>query len=260
MNEQRPSSVQGQERAEQKPRLFNPNDHLVQLKSRDGLRDYLPVQWRLVWFRQRCPNGSIETEMIHLDLDRETEEEIEVWDEEQQANEKMVKRAKGVVVFRAVVKDGKGGVGVGTKSEKAASFPDYIEKAETGAIGRALAALGYGTQFAPELDEEHRIVDAPVARGASASNGNGRKPVMAVRPISNNGRVTAQDEARTPATEQQLASIRKLCEHLSKPAPALPENVSFADARELIAQLSHEYRLSRNKATAERKPDESSAA
>lgn len=259
MNEQRPGNVQGQERAEQKPRQFNPNDHLVQLKSRDGLRDYLPVQWRLVWFRQRCPNGSIETEMIHLDLDRETEEEFEVWSEENQANEKAVKQAKGVAVFRAVVKDGKGGVGVGTKSEKAASFPDYIEKAETGAIGRALAALGYGTQFAPELDEEHRIVDAPVARSASASNGSGRRPVTAMRPISNNGRVLAQDESRTPATEQQLASIRKLCEHLSKPAPSLPENMSFADARELIAQLSHEYRLSRNKA-AERKSDESSAA
>ena len=258
MNEQRPNSVQGQGRPEQKPRLFNPNDHLVQLKSRDGLRDYLPVQWRLVWFRQRCPNGSIETEMLHLDLDRETEEEIEVWNEELQANEKAVRRAKGVAVFRAVVKDGKGGVGAGTKSEKAASFPDYIEKAETGAIGRALAALGYGTQFAPELDEEHRIVDAPVAHGASG--GNGHRPVMAVRPLSNNGRVPAQDESHTPATEQQLASIRKLCEHLGKPEPALPESMSFADAREQIAQLSHEYRLSRSKGTAERKSDESSAA
>jgi hypothetical protein len=260
MNEQRPNSTQSQERPELKPRQFNPNDHLVQLKSRDGLRDYLPVQWRLVWFRQRCPNGSIETEMIHLDLDRETEEEIEAWNEEHQANEKVVKQAKGVAVFRAVVKDGKGGVGVGTKSEKAASFPDYIEKAETGAIGRALAALGYGTQFAPELDEEHRIVDAPVTRGASTPAVNGRRPVTAMRPISNNGRVVAQDESHTPATEQQLASIRKLCEHLSKPAPDLPENMSFADARELIAQLSHEYRLSRNKGTAGRKTDEPNAA
>lgn len=40
--------------------------------------------------------------------------------------------------------------------------PDFIEKAETGSIGRALALIGYGTQFcADELDEGKRIVDAP---------------------------------------------------------------------------------------------------
>lgn len=30
------------------------------------------------------------------------------------------------------------------------------------AVGRALAMLGYGTQFAPELDEGDRIVDSPI--------------------------------------------------------------------------------------------------
>src|SRR5437667_7376757 len=174
----------GQGRQEQRSRAFNPNDHVIQLKSRDGLRDYLPVQWRLVWYREQCPNGVIETEMIHLDLDRETEEEIEVWNEEKQVNEKSIRRANGFAVFRAVVKDDKGGIGTGTKSEKAASFPDYIEKAETGAIGRALAALGYGTQFAPELNEEHRIVDSPVDRGIPSfdSNGGARKPIASVHP------------------------------------------------------------------------------
>lgn len=260
MSEQRQNNAQGQGRPEQNHRAFNPNDHLVQLKSRDGLRDYLPVQWRLVWFRQQCPEGSIETELVHLDLDRETEEESEAWNEEQQANEKIVKRAKGVAIFRATVKDGKGGAGTGTKSEKAASFPDYIEKAETGAIGRALAALGFGTQFAPELDEEHRIVDAPVARGSSQANGNGRRPAMAARPANSNGRVTAQDESRVPATEQQMASIRKLCEYLGKPSPAQPESMTFANAKELIAQLSHEYRLSRSRIAGERRQDESNAA
>src|SRR5579872_3927738 len=250
----------GQSREEQRTRSFNPNEHVMQLKSKDGFKDYLPVQWRLVWFRDICPQGTIDTEELEYDMDREVEAEVFAWNAEKRRSEKVVKRAKGYARYRAVVTDGKGGRATGTKSESAVNFADFGEKAETGAIGRALAALGYGTQFAPELNEEHRIVDAPVARGASASTGNGRRPVMAVRPISNNGRVAAQDESHTPATEQQLASIRKLCEHLSKPAPALPENVSFADARELIAQLSHEYRLSRSKATAERKSDESSAA
>lgn len=41
-------------------------------------------------------------------------------------------------------------------------FGDFIEKAETGAIGRALALVGFGTQFcADELDEGPRLADSP---------------------------------------------------------------------------------------------------
>src|SRR6266700_2870087 len=115
-------------REEQRTRLFNPNEHLIQLKSKNGAADYLPVQWRLVWFRTLCPDGEIQTEMVHLDVDRETEEEGYAWNNETRRSEKVVKRANGLAVFRAVVKDGKGGIATGTKAEKAASFPDYIEK------------------------------------------------------------------------------------------------------------------------------------
>lgn len=114
---------------------FNPNEHLINLKG----KDYLPVQWRLVWFREKCPQGLIETDVIKLDLDAK------------------------IAVFKASVCDGNGGQSTGHGSESAKDFQDYIEKAETKAIGRALAALGFGTQFAgEELDEMPRIVDSPV--------------------------------------------------------------------------------------------------
>jgi hypothetical protein len=77
MNDQR--IEQGREEQQQRTRPFNPNDHLMQLKGREGNKDYLPVQWRLVWFREQCPNGTIKTKMLHLDLDRDTEEEVYVW-------------------------------------------------------------------------------------------------------------------------------------------------------------------------------------
>src|SRR5205807_2480931 len=79
---------------------------------------------------------------------------------------------RGVAVFKAIVKTPTGAVASGTKSENAASFADYIEKAETGAIGRALAALGYGTQFTgDELDEgNERIADTPVERKTQPTN------------------------------------------------------------------------------------------
>ena len=148
---------------QQQPRAFNPNEHLIQLKSRDGSKDYLPVQWRLVWFRDLCPQGTIDTEEMEVDTEREVEAEVFVWNSEKRRSEKTIKRARGYARYKAIVTDGKGGRATGTKSENAANFPDYVEKAETGAIGRALAALGYGTQFTgDEFNEAHRIVDSPV--------------------------------------------------------------------------------------------------
>ena len=256
----------GQGREEQRTRPFDPNEHVMQIKNKGGAADYLPVQWRLVWFRSECPHGTIDTEEVEVDLDREMEEEVFVWNNEKRRSEKVVKRAKGYARFKATITDGKGGRATGTKSESAASFPDYIEKAETGAIGRALAALGYGTQFAPELSEAHRIVDSPVDRGVPAAensfngvqsasgNGSGaaRRPIAAVRPIASSGNGSGVRAAATPApvtdetdaaaTEQQLSSIRKLCERLGKPEPESPDTLSFVGAKELIGQLTQEYR------------------
>ena len=230
---------------QQYARPFNPNEHTIQIRNRNGYADYLPVQWRLVWFRDQCPEGTIETELIHLDLDRETEEELAVWDEEQNQSSKVVKRAKGLVIFRATVKDGKGGVATGTKSEKAASFPDYIEKAETGAIGRALAALGFGTQFTgDELNEEHRIVDSPVARSGSKSRGSGQRSINSQLAERNNAgykTAPAQIDPEAPATERQLTSIRKLYERLGRPEPENVVSITYLSAKELISQLSQEY-------------------
>jgi len=121
---------------------FQPNEHLINLGNSHTPRWYLPVQWRLVWLREQCPDAKVSTEVIHLDFE------------------------KGIAVFRATIKHGEAEA-VGTGSETVKDFRDYIEKAETKAIGRALAALGFGTQFAPELDEgQERIADAPVQRQA----------------------------------------------------------------------------------------------
>jgi hypothetical protein len=204
--------------------IFNPSDHLIQIKNRNGSADYLPVQFRLIWFREQCPQGSIETEMLHLDLDRETEDEQYQWNNETRRSEKVVKRANGIAVFRATVKDGKGGVATGTKSEKAASFSDFIEKAETGSIGRALASLGFGTQFAPELDEEHRIVDAPVE--TSHNNGNG------------NTQTVSEGLDAAPPSAQQLESLKKLAVHLGE---KIQRPKTYAEAKAEIERLSAAY-------------------
>jgi hypothetical protein len=100
-------------------------------------KDYLEVKFRIVWFREEHPDWSIETEMMSVT-------DVSAY-------------------ARATVKDEKGRiVATSHKFENVQGFPDFIEKAETGAIGRALALIGYGTQFcADELDEGKRIVDSP---------------------------------------------------------------------------------------------------
>jgi hypothetical protein len=100
-------------------------------------KDYLEVKYRLVWFREERPEYSIETEITDV--------------------------GANASLGKAIIRNENGRiVAMGHKFEDAKGFPDYREKSETGAIGRALALLGYGTQFcADELDEGNRIVDAP---------------------------------------------------------------------------------------------------
>lgn len=214
---------------------FNPREHLIQIKSGQRTSDYLPVQWRLVWFREECMQGSIETELVHLDLERDTESEVYAWNAEKRRSEKTLKHAKGIAIFKATIQDGKGAVASGFGSESASDFNDFLEKAETKAIGRALAALGYGTQFAPELDEHPRIVDSPVER---STNSDGSVPKSA----QNEGTTFPPEDA--PASEQQIASIRKLAQLLSKPEPDRA-SLSYASASAMLQQLSAEYRAKR---------------
>lgn len=100
-------------------------------------KEYLKVKYRLVWFREDHPDWSIETELMSVT-------DVSAY-------------------ARATIRDEAGRIiATSHKFERIKGFPDFIEKAETGAIGRALALIGYGTQFcADELDEGPRIVDAP---------------------------------------------------------------------------------------------------
>jgi len=148
---------------------------LINLKNGTTISKYLPVQGRILWFHGEVSRYKIDTEMLHLDWNAEFEGEKWGKDETGKAKKFAIK-AKGVAVFKAVVtiysEAGEVLIQVpGHKSEKAVDFGDFLEKAETGAVGRALALAGYGTKFAIELDEGPRIVDSPVQEQHSA-NGN----------------------------------------------------------------------------------------
>lgn len=149
-------------------------DMLITLKNGQTTTKYLPVQGRILWFHGEVSRYKIDTEMLHLDWNAEFEAEKWVKENGDKAK-KITITAKGVAVFKAVVtiysESGEVILQVpGHKSEKAVDFGDFLEKAETGAVGRALALAGYGTKFALELDEGSRIVDSP------ATTSNGKNP------------------------------------------------------------------------------------
>ena len=142
---------------------FNPAEHLMNVGTKKKPRMYLEVKYRLVWLREQEPDAQITTEILQLDLDREVTAEVSEWDETQGKMVKVIKHGKGMVIFKATIKLPNGAIGTGTKMENAAAFGDWLEKAETGAIGRALAGLGFGTAATDEMSEgEGHIVDAPI--------------------------------------------------------------------------------------------------
>lgn len=124
---------------------FNPTDHYIDLKG----KNYLPVAARIAWLRNDHPEYTIQTECVE--------------------------RIEGGAIFKAEIRNGQVLLATGHKMETKQGFGDYYEKAETGAIGRALGILGYGTLNAAEFDEgTDRVVDTPVVgkAGGSATKAN----------------------------------------------------------------------------------------
>jgi hypothetical protein len=116
--------------------MFDPSQHTIKVR---GNAEYLPVSARLVWFRSERPSWGIITEPQTIDVERE------------------------FAIFRCSITDDNGRViATATKMEDRKGFGDWLEKAETGSIGRALALCGFGAAHAPEMDEGDRLADTPL--------------------------------------------------------------------------------------------------
>lgn len=112
-------------------------------------KEYLQVAHRLVWLDEKYPNYSIETNSLVMSAEEAVmRTKIDIYD----TNSRCIRTATA------------------TKRETKKDFPDFIEKAETGSLGRALAMLGIGTQFCTQdLDEMEnsegikvdRLADSP---------------------------------------------------------------------------------------------------
>lgn len=96
---------------------------------------YMKVPQRLVWFNIEKPDWIMETE-VELEGD-------------------------SYVRFKCTIKDPSGKIMRTARKSKTIQTDKDYESAETGAIGRCLALLGYGTQYAEQDMEEDDLADAP---------------------------------------------------------------------------------------------------
>jgi hypothetical protein len=231
--------------SEKQDKTFDAGRYVVKLRG----KDYLEVKWRLLWLRTQHPSAAIETELVSHDPQRQ------------------------MAIFKAKVTIPDGGSATGWGQEEAADFGDYLEKAETKALGRALAALGFGTQFTEDFDfadgdGNTRVVDTPVDRatvrngrgngtppgapnGTNGSSGysNGAAVRTAERPtlatvaagVSTGGR--PETRPALPATEPQIKAIYAI----GRGAQSLDESEVDARSQELFGVRPSE--LSRRQAS-----------
>src|SRR5262245_39823954 len=171
------------------PSEFNPSEHLTDLRG----RAYLEVKWRIVWINDYCDKYG-----YHLDIDTEM-----VRDEEQYAAFRArvtILDESGVVLKRAT----------GWGTETATDFGDFAEKAETKALGRALAVIGFGTQFCEDYEfgaEQGRVVDSPVNINRSAvTTTSGGQQVRTTRNPSR-GAVQTGPNVLTPRQDSYLEKL-----------------------------------------------------
>ena len=193
---------------------FDPRQHLIQLKG----KDYLPVAARLIWLNEEAARYTIHTNILKLeDTYAVVQATVTVSSDENIS----LKTATAL------------------KREDKTHFPDYLEKAETGAVGRALGMLGYGTQFAPEFDEmagqlEARVVDTPQTAAKSEVTPNlanlGLKTAASLGAPTNKRKPQPEPEAVTNVKAQpEEPDIDDGLEEYDH--SAVPDDELFSDAK-----------------------------
>lgn len=108
-------------------------------------KEYLTVAGRLLLFRAAHPDWTIKTQLVAFRLQPEV-------------------NLPPFALFRAEIlsEDGRL-IASAHKFEDVKGFPEFLEKGETGSIGRALAMAGFGAESSDEFEETGKVVDGPTS-------------------------------------------------------------------------------------------------
>jgi hypothetical protein len=173
-------------------------------------KDYLMVAYRLQWFNETEKKFLVDTEFLVL-TDEQTIAKATV----------TVLGEDGNALRRATA----------TKRETKKDFSDHTEKAETSAIGRALAMLGYGTQFAlADLDEGERLADSPVVAVTKIASSVPKTTTVPVTVVNNKAEVMVTADSPTSAVSPATNTFKK--PRAAKPAPKVEVQTAESDGWE----------------------------
>ncbi|MDO8689214.1 MAG: hypothetical protein Q7R39_04275 [Dehalococcoidia bacterium] len=172
---------------------FDPVQHLRTLE--DG-SEYLDARWRLVWFLENHSEYSITSNLVHL-------------------SPKLV-----IVKVTITLPGGRSAEGLGMAS--AHDVYRYVETAQTHALARALAMLGFGTESALDFD-----TDAPADAGVQRNGNNGKKePVSQALPTDGSKETSQQIPPARQTQEPQEGPPQP-----PPPADSLPSWASLGDTK-----------------------------
>lgn len=162
---------------------FDPREYIRQLE--DG-REYLDLKWRILWLRAQEPDASIESQIVVTSEDE--------------------------VVCRTTISLRTGATVTAHGSASRSESDQPVEEAENRAMIRALAALGYGTEYA---DEDEVPVELPPAPPVN---------LMTARALLDRSQQREEDDSPEPPETEAEA-----------PGPAAP------DASDQTAERSPDY-------------------
>ncbi len=176
--------------------------HQQYLEYRDG-QPYLPLKWRLAWLRADHPQARIST--------------------------KLTGHEDGVALFKAevVLPDGASATGWGAKAQAGSEGDgqlDYITLAENQALSRALAALGYGTEYALDFDPpaEHQAIPLPDRADYDQDEDEDERGIEVPMPLSALDTDSPDDETDEDETEEDDETDEDSEEEEIRPTPLRP--------------------------------------
>lgn len=208
-------------RALNKVEGFEPKDYLRKEVSEDGVSFYLDTKYRLLWFRLKYDNGKIVKIPKALNKEYATFE-VRIYADKNDAEDNFL--ANG---FASRYKD--------DSNEKFGL--NFVESAETAALGRALKDAGFGTQFCDiALPNDQTIVDAGVHISFDLGNEEITTPVE-----ENENGTTASGTTTSDSNEEENVNASVPAVTTTEPVEEKIELSKDMPIEELVKKMTLDY-------------------
>lgn len=256
---------------------YKPQEHLIDIRDRSGnVKKYLPAAWRLYELQLRYPNANFSSDIVYMDHEKDfviVRARLYLGTDynasEKRAEAHKQGRLSGLdKVETAAMARAARNWGIGTEyaldmspdDETEATHPEASQSRQNGHSTVQTVPQPNGTQVPRTV--AHDRLKAIYTRGKNAGlyaneedfKGFIQHALGLAEPVEL--RALTEDRAKDveekiadrerqqigTLTDQQLTSIRKLCEFLGKPEPENLVSMKYIVAKKLIQDLTAEYR------------------